>query len=257
MTFRDYFSQQARQYAQHRPGYPGELFDYLASLAPSRELAWDCGTGNGQAALGLAHWFERVIATDGSAEQIENAFPHERVEYRVERAEATSILSGTVDLITVGQAVHWFDFDAFYDEARRVAKQAGILAVWTYHLPSIAPEVDRWLERYYRETLRAYWPERIRYLDEGYRTLPFPFEEIQPPEFFMETEWDLDCLVGFLVSWSGTRRYFEAGGQQSFEHELEELKQSWGGEKERRTIKWPLHFRIGRLPADNRMASLE
>lgn len=247
MSYRDHFSQQAEQYARHRPGYPGTLYEYLASLAPSREIAWDCGTGNGQVAVALARRFEHVIATDGSAEQIKNAFLHERVQYRVEQAEETTIPAGTVDLITVGTAVHWFDFERFYDEVRRVGKPSAILAVWTYHLPHIEPELDRWLETYYRRTVAGYWPERIRYLEARYQTLPFPFEEIDPPAFTMETGWDLDCLVGFLASWSATRRYIEAEGSLPFEEHMGALRQVWGQETEVRSIRWSLHFRIGRL----------
>lgn len=132
MPFRDYFSAQAQQYARHRPQYPGELFDYLASLAPAHECAWDCGAGNGQAYVELARYFQRVIATDASEEQIQNAFPHERVDYRVEEAEKASIPGNSVDLVTVGTAVHWFDFDPFYAEVRRVGKPGAVLAVWIH-----------------------------------------------------------------------------------------------------------------------------
>jgi hypothetical protein len=248
MPFRDYFSQQAKEYARHRPRYPESMFDYLASLAPSNELVWDCGTGNGQAALALADRFQRVIATDASAEQIASTFPHERIEYRVEPSEYTNIPSGTVDLITVGTAVHWFDFDPFYAEVRRVGKADAILAVWTYHLPIIDPEIDRWLEHFYRITLAEYWPERIRYLDQRYRTLPFPFAEIEPPEFEMEANWNADNLIGFLASWSAARKLVEVKGDKAFERQIEELERLWGKKSRKHGIRWPLHFRIGKLP---------
>jgi SAM-dependent methyltransferase len=247
MSFRDHFSAQAKEYAQHRPVYPVEMFDYLASLAPSRELAWDCGTGNGQAALVLAERFQHVIATDASATQIENAFPRAKVEYRVETSENTTIPAGSVDLITVGTAVHWFDFDPFYAEVRRVGKAKGIIAVWTYHLPIIDPQVDVWLERFYREILARFWPERIRYLDQRYQSLPFPFEEIQPPAFEMEANWDLDSLIGFLASWSAVRKLVEARGEAAFETQVEELERAWGEKTQQKKIRWPLHFRIGRI----------
>lgn len=247
MTFQDYFSKQAKVYSQHRPGYPAALFEYLASLAPSQDLAWDCGTGNGQAALELAKLFRQVIATDASSEQIEHAFPHERVDYRVEKSEQTTIESGTVDLITVGTAVHWFDFEGFYREVRRVAKPNAILAVWTYELPKIEPRVDEWLENLLRVTLKDYWPDRFRYVDKRYRPLPFPFEEIQPPRFAMETRWDLNCLVGFVASWSGTRRFIDAVGHQPFETKIDELRQIWGNESLEKLLNWTLHFRVGRV----------
>jgi SAM-dependent methyltransferase len=247
MPFRDHFSSQSKEYARNRPRYPGKMFEYLASLAPSQELAWDCGTGNGQAALALAESFQRVIATDASAAQIENAFPHEKIEYRVEPSEKTSIESNSVDLITVGTAVHWFDFEAFYQEVRRVSRPAGILAVWTYFFPIIDPKIDRWVEGFYWETLSGYWPERIHYLEERYETLPFPFEEIQPPEFQMEAVWSLDNLVGFLASWSGVRKLVQAGGESAFDEPVQELERIWKKGAKKREIRWPLHFRIGKV----------
>lgn len=249
MSFQDHFSKQARQYARHRPTYPDAVFDYLASLAPSRDLAWDSGTGNGQVAVQLARHFEQVIATDASAEQIQNAFTHPRVQYRVEQAERTSTLPNTVDLITVGVAVHWFDLEAFYAEVHRVGKPGAIMAVWTYQLTSIKPDVDRLLERYYGETLAGFWPDSFRYVDERYRTLPFPFEEVKPPAFDMRTEWTLHELVGFLASWSATQRYLEARGQNPLDEILPELQEAWGDADATRLVKWPLHFRIGRITA--------
>ena len=248
MPFRDYFSSQSKEYAKNRPRYPGEMYAYLASLAPAQRLAWDCGTGNRQAALALAERFQRVIATDASAAQIESAFPHEKIRYSVEPSEKTSISPNSVDLITVGTAVHWFDFDPFYSEAHRVGKPGAILAVWTYHLVSIEPKIDRWLEHFYRETLAGFWPERIRYLDQRYETLPFPFEEIRPPKFEMETVWSLDNLVGFLASWSAVRKLVEVRGDGSFKEQVRELERLWGNTDTKQIVHWPLHFRIGKIP---------
>ncbi len=247
MSFEDHFSRQAEEYARHRPRYPGKLYDYLADLSPTREVAWDCGTGNGQVAVGLADRFKQVIATDPSHEQIKRAFPHPRVVYRVEPAEETTIASSSVDLITAGTAVHWFDFDRFYAETGRVGKVGAILAVWIYSLPDIQPDIDAWINRYYYETLAGYWPARIRYAEEGYRTLPFPFEEIDSPEFMMTTRWNLDCLIGFLTSWSATRRFIEARGRRDLEDQIKILEALWGPADDTRRIQWQLHVRIGRL----------
>lgn len=247
MPFRDYFSSQAKDYARHRPSYPATMFEYLASIAPSRDLAWDCGTGNGQAALALAEYFQHVIATDASAAQIESAFPHAKVGYRVEPSEKTGIKSGSVDLITVGTAVHWFDFDPFYAEVRRVGKLGTILAVWTYYFPIIELEIDRWLEHFYWDTLSGYWPERIHYLEERYETLPFPFEEIKPPEFEMQATWKLENMAGFLASWSAVRKLVEAQGESAFNEPIRELERIWKKGTEAREIRWPLYFRIGKL----------
>jgi SAM-dependent methyltransferase len=245
--FEDHFSKQAHQYADYRPGYPVELFSYLAELAPARQLAWDCGTGSGQAARELVRYFERVVATDASSNQLAEAFPHDRIEYRVERAEAVSLDTGSVDLITVAVAVHWFDLEPFYQAVRRVGKKEGILAVWTYHLPEIDSVIDQVLYRYYKEILADYWPERIRYLDERYQTLPFPFEELVLPRFVAQADWDLEQMTGFLESWSATRRYEKEHGKNPVGIIRQELAERWGGPGTQRRIRWPLHMRVGRI----------
>jgi SAM-dependent methyltransferase len=244
--FEDHFSGHSEQYAQHRPKYPDVVYDYLASLAPGHSLAWDCGTGNGQAAVGLANHFDKVYATDASAEQISAAHPHDNVDYHVEPAEHVSLASDSADLVTVAVAVHWFDFDRFYSEVKRVLKPGGILAVWTYNLVEISPEIDEVIWHYYGEIVGKYWPERIRYLEERYETLPFPFKEIAPPGFTMEINWNLIQLAGFLDSWSATQRYKTEHGTHPLEVIWPRLLEAWGDENEPRLIRWPLHFRIGR-----------
>ena len=245
-TFEDHFSKQSQLYAQHRPQYPDEIYAYLASLAPGRSLAWDCGTGNGQAAIGLSHYFDKVYATDASAEQISRAQANEKVEYHVEPAEHVSLADRSVDLVTVAVAIHWFNFDEFYREVRRVLKPGGILAAWTYSLTKISPEIDRLIDRYYYEVLKGFWPERIHYLEERYETLPFPFDEIQAPFFAMERELTLAQYAGFLDSWSATQRYQEQKGHHPLEMIWDPLSAAWGKENETRLVRWPLHFRIGR-----------
>lgn len=247
ITFEDYFSQIAGNYALYRPHYPANLFSYLASIAPHRRIAWDSGTGNGQAAAGLAVHFERVIATDASADQIAHAFPHERVEYRVEPAEEVNLEAASVDLITVATAVHWFDLARFYGNVRRVAVPGGILAVWTYHTSVIASEIDAVLDHYYREILAEYWPDRWHYIDEHYQTLPFPFPELSTPAFEMQTNWRLDELVGYLSSWSASQRYLEARGHHPLSVIWPELASAWGNPHQRRKISWPLYIRVGRV----------
>ena len=160
-SFEDHFSKHSEQYAQYRPQYPDEIYAYLASLAPGHSLAWDCGTGNGQAAIGLAKYFDKVHATDASAEQISRAYHHDKVEYGMEPAEHVSLGASSTDLVTVAVAIHWFNFDEFYREVKRVLKSEGILAVWTYSLPKISPQIDSFVNQYYYEILSGYWPERI------------------------------------------------------------------------------------------------
>jgi SAM-dependent methyltransferase len=227
VTFKDHFSKQAADYAKFRPRYPHEMFEYLGSLAPRRQLAWDCGTGNGQAAVGLATVFDRVIATDASEKQIANAQPHERVEYHVAPAENSGIQSGTVDLSMVAQALHWFDLDRFYAEAQRVLKPDGVLAASAYNLLHINPAIDEVVNRYYYEVVGPFWPPE-RKLIEKFEELPFPFSEIQAPSFEMIGQWNPEHLVGYLRSWSATQRFTAAKGADPLEQITDELRGAWG-----------------------------
>jgi SAM-dependent methyltransferase len=245
-NFEDHFSKQSEIYAQYRPQYPDEIYAYLASISSGLSLAWDCGTGNGQAAIGLAKHFDKVYATDASAEQISRAYPHEKVEYAVEPAEHVSLPSSSTDLVTVAVAIHWFNFDEFYREVKRVLKPNGILAAWTYNLTEITPEIDQLIQQLSNEILGDFWPQRIRLIEEGYQTLPFPFEEIDPPTFVMDVNWDLNQFAGYLNSWSATQRYRAEKGHHPLERIWPKLTTAWGDENEPRLIRWPLHFRIGR-----------
>src|SRR5438128_8608473 len=244
MKFKDHFSAQAADYAKFRPGYPRELFDYLGSIAPSRQLAWDCGTGNGQAAVGLATVFDHVIATDASEKQIANAQPHEHVEYRVAAAENSSIKSGIIDLIMVAQALHWFDLDRFYTEARRVLKPNGVLAASAYNLLQIEPAIDEIVNRYYYEVVGPFWPPE-RALVEKFEELPFPFSEIQTPSFEMIGQWNLEHLLGYLRSWSATQRFIAANKRDPLEEIADELCAAWGDPGQIRKVVWPLILRVG------------
>ncbi len=244
MNFKDHFSKQAADYATFRPGYPHELFVYLGSIAPSRQLAWDCGTGNGQAAVGLASVFDRVVATDASEKQIANAQPHERVEYRVAPAENSGIDSRTLDLITVAQALHWFDLDRFYAEAQRVLRPDGVLAASAYNLLHIEPTIDEVVNRYYYEVVGPFWPPE-RKLVEQFADLLFPFQEIDPPKFEMTAQWNLDHLLGYLSTWSSTQRFIAARGIDPLEQIIDGLRGVWGDPEQTRNVTWPLVVRIG------------
>ncbi|MGE5176132.1 MAG: class I SAM-dependent methyltransferase [Hyphomicrobiales bacterium] len=247
--FDDRFSAQADAYARFRPRYPRALFDHLASLTPGRRLAWDCGTGSGQAARALADRFERVVATDASAEQLEHAAAHPRIEYRAARAEDVVLEPGSVDLVTVATAVHWFDFDAFYAAVRRAGRPDGILAVWTYHLPVTDPALDQVLSRYYWDVLAGHWPEKFRYVEDHYRSLPFPFRELPAPEFAIRAVWTRARLEGFLESWSATQAYRKARGTDPLAEIRDALAAAWGAPDRRRAIRWPLYLRVGTIGA--------
>jgi SAM-dependent methyltransferase len=254
MTFKDHFSRQAADYAKFRPGYPQELFNYLGGIAPSRQLAWDCGTGNGQAAIGLASVFDRVIATDASEKQISNAQPYDRVEYRVAPAQDSGIDSGTVDLIMVAQALHWFDLSRFYAEARRVLKPDGVLAASAYNLLHIGPAIDEVVNRYYYEVVGPFWPLE-RKLVEQFDDLPFPFQEIDSPKFEMTASWNLDHLVGYLRTWSSTQRFIAAKGSDPLKQIMDDLGAAWGTPEQTRNVVWPLTLRVGRKPGSDGVQS--
>lgn len=246
MHFEDHFSRQAAAYAQFRPRYPAELYAYLARQAQAHTLAWDAATGSGQAAIGLVDHFEQVIATDASADQIQHAEPHKRIIYRVEPAEETSLEPHSVDLVTAATAAHWFDLDRFYQEVRRVLKPGGVVAVWGYYRPVISPEIDTQIVRYEMDILGKYWPERIVLLREQYRSLPFPFQEISAPEFAMQAEWDMNQMLGFFNSWSATTRFREEHGRHPLEAIWKDFIAAWGGENEKRIVRWPIFLRAGR-----------
>lgn len=246
MKFEDHFSKLAETYSKYRPNYPPALFEYFAGCCKSHNQAWDCGTGNGQAALELTKYFDNVLATDASKDQIEYAQHHPKITYRVELAEKVSLEDSSTDLVTVAAAVHWFDFEKFYGEVKRVLKPEGIIAVWGYHLFSISPEIDIILNKYYSEILNGYWPDKFHYVNTRYKDLPFPFNELTPPKFEMITEWNLDQVAGFLNSWSGTKNYHQKTGRHPLNEIWNDLNNSWGDEKRKRKISWPLHVRVGK-----------
>jgi ubiquinone/menaquinone biosynthesis C-methylase UbiE len=220
------------------------LFRWLADLAPGIELAWDCATGNGQAAVELAELFECVIATDASETQVGNAEAHRRVEYRVASAEESGLKPSTADLVTVAQALHWFDLERFYAEARRVLKPQGILAAWAYKLATVSEKIDAVITYYYSDVVGAYWPAE-RVLVEKFEELAFPFAEIAPPSFEMVAEWNAEHLVGYLRTWSATQRFMTERKRDPLETIEKELRSEWG-DSARRVI-WPLTVRVGRV----------
>jgi len=193
----------------------------------------------------LASVFDRVIATDASEKQIANAQPYERVEYRVAPAENSGIESETLDLIMVAQALHWFDLERFYAEARRVLKSDGVLAASAYNLLHINPVIDEVVNRYYYEVVGPFWPQE-RKLVEQFDNLPFPFHEIDPPKFEMTAQWNLDHLIGYLRTWSSTQRFIAAKGSDPLKQIMTELRTAWGAPEQTRNVIWPLTLRIGR-----------
>jgi len=241
-----YFERSPSDYKRYRPTYPASLFSYLASLCGGTDAAWDCGTGNGQAAIGLAGEFRTVVATDASAKQLAEATPHARVEYRVAPAEDSGLAASSIDLVTVAQALHWFDLERFYREVERVAKPGGVVAVWCYSLVRIEPALDRLIERFYYDVVGPYWPKERVHVEAEYRDLPFPFSEVAPPAFAMELVWNLADLVGYVGTWSPVRIFAAERGYDPVEELAPKLAAAWGDAERKRLIRWPLNFRIGR-----------
>jgi SAM-dependent methyltransferase len=246
MRFKDYFSEQSDAYAKYRPRYPAALFEYLATLAERRGRAWDCATGNGQAALGLAPFFTEIIATDASSSQLRSAVPHDKVSYRVAPAERTDIEAQSVDLVMVAQALHWFDLDAFYREVKRVLKPRGVLAVSAYNLLEIEPEIDVKINAFYYETVGPYWPPERRLLEDGYKSLAFPFRELSPPSHIrLEADWTLPQLAGYLRTWSATRQFIKARGFDPVTNLTNDMLAIWNKPEESKHVRWPLSLRVG------------
>lgn len=243
--FKDHFSGASGDYQRNRPTYSEALFGFLAAQAPSRGCAWDCATGTGQAAQRLAGYFEQVIATDGSATQIANAVRDPRIDYRVATAEASGIDTASVDLLTVAQALHWFDIPAFFHEARRVLKPRGIIAIWSYNLLTIEPAIDAVINHLYGPLLDAYWPPERRLVESDYRDIEFPFRQITTPPFAMESHWTLEQLLGYLRTWSAVRRFQNERGIDPVIATGEALLPLWGEQETVRAIRWPMPLRVG------------
>lgn len=247
-AFKDHFSTHAADYAAHRPTYPRGLIEFLGAAAPGRGLALDCGCGTGQLSVLLAAQFDRVIATDASAEQIANATPHDSIEYRTSRAERSGLPARSVDLVTVAQAAHWLDLRAFYDEVRRVGRPRAVVALITYGVLHVAgDQANAVVQGFYQEVLGPYWPPERRHVEDGYRSLPFPFEDIEAPALAIEVSWRLRDLVGYTETWSAVRAAEKAVGRRPMDEFQAALAEAWGDPETPRDVCWPLSVRAGRL----------
>lgn len=245
MTFKDHFSGHARSYSEHRPRYGVPVLAWLASLAPQQATVWDAGTGNGQLAGLLGSHFARVIATDASAEQVGNATPHPRVIYRNEPAEASSLEPGSVGLVTVAQAAHWFDLPRFYAEVRRVAAPGAPIVLLGYELMTISAAIDPIVAWFYKPVVGEYWPPERAHLETGYRDLAFPFPPIRVPPLALTHDWTLDQLMGYVGTWSAVTRYTKARGVDPLPMLRARLDLEWPDSEAPRTIHWPLVVKAG------------
>ncbi|MEP7325362.1 MAG: class I SAM-dependent methyltransferase [Gemmatimonadota bacterium] len=245
MTFHDHFSARADTYARARPTYPDRLFEELSIRAPAHDLAWDSGTGNGQAARGLTEHFALVIATDPSAAQLREATPHPRITYRRGRESESGLDDHVADLVSAAQAAHWFDLPAFYREAQRVLRPGGILALWSYGACRMASELNSILDPFYYDTVGPYWPPERVHVDSGYRTLPFPFEAELFPELNIEREWTLEEFLEYVHTWSAVNRFITGKGIDPVEQLATALRPRWG---DTQRVIWPVAVRCARIP---------
>lgn len=240
----DLFSLQAKSYAAFRPVYPSGLYEFLFSQVKCFDRAWDCGCGNGQVAGELIKKFGKVDATDISSAQLSHAVAIPGIEYTLCRAEQTAFEDDSFDLITVATALHWFDFDAFYREVRRVGKPGSLLAAWTYVPFKVNPEIDRICDHFSYVTVGDCWHPGRRYLDAGYSSIPFPFTELEAPQFKIEVDWTYRQFIGYVDSWSAVQEYKNRNGISPLQLLEATLPEVWPPD-ELRTVTFPLFMRLG------------
>jgi ubiquinone/menaquinone biosynthesis C-methylase UbiE len=247
-TPNDRFSRQANLYKKFRPTYPKAVYDCFLPLVKNKRRCWDCGTGNGQVAIQLASYFESVFATDISQNQLSHAETRENITYKIERAEETSFPDDFFELITVAQAIHWFDFEAFNQEIRRVSVNGGIVAVWGYGLLRVQPDIDLLLDHFYWDTVGSQWNKERRHINDEYRSIPLRFKELPAPEnLSIQTTWTLHQLQGYLNSWSSVQNYLQEYPDSDPVQELiDEIGRYWPIEEEK-AICFPIFMRIGEI----------
>lgn len=247
MGFNDHFSQGSAAYAAARPRYPRALVDFLADAARSTTVAWDVGCGSGQLSTLLGERFDRVIATDASAQQLQHAQAHPRVEYRCAPAEASGLEAGRVDLVVAAQAAHWFDLPRFYAEVRRVARgPQSVVALVTYSFHTVAPAVDEVVSRFALKTLAPWWPPERRHVDAGYASLDFPFARLEAPPLKLTADWDCAQVLGYVRTWSAVAAFVREGHQDAVRAFEAQVRQAWGPVGARR-VTWPLTVVAGRV----------
>ena len=241
---KDLFSTNSDNYKLYRPAYPDNLVKFICSLPKKHLLAWDCGTGNGQLAIKLAQVFSKIEATDISEKQLAEAVQSDNIHYTLLPAEKTHFEEHTFDLITVAQAIHWFQFDAFYAEVQRTLKPDGVLAVIGYDLCRVDDETDILINELYKNILGMYWDKERRFIDEKYQTIPFPFEEIYCPEFEMSHAWNLQQFIGYLSTWSALKHFIDAHKINPLTELEKQLRSHW--KDETKNVRFKILLRVGK-----------
>lgn len=242
MTYLDHFSEKSSEYLQYRPDYPQALFDFLADLVKTHHCAWDCGTGNGQAALALSKRFKKVIATDINQTQLEIAHKRSNIHYECAFAEQTTIKAGSIDLITVATALHWFDLPRFYEEVNRVSKPSGVISAWCYSLGTISQKMDSVVKELY---LELPWPPERHYLDEKYQTILFPFKKLPTPTFYIKKELNFKQFIGYINTWSAVKEYQKLTQKNPIEQMYSKFSSAWGEDLDKKQLMtWPIHLLV-------------
>jgi len=246
----EHFGRYAGDYRRYRPDYPDSLFDRIASLSPGRSRALDCATGSGQAAVGLSTRFDDVVGVDVSTAQLREGERRPGVVYVTAACESLPLPRESVDAVTVAQALHWLEFDSFFDEVRRVGKRGGLFATWVYATIRIGPRVDRVVERLYRDILGSCWLPERRYVETAYASIPIPLRSVSLEDLVIEKRWSLADLCGYLATWSAGRIYADRHGVDPLSLVREELSAAWlsdaNGSRET-TVRWPVTLRTFRI----------
>jgi ubiquinone/menaquinone biosynthesis C-methylase UbiE len=243
---KDNFSARSANYAKYRPTYPDTFFEYLKTLQTNFDNCWDCGTGNGQVAVKLAAQFKNVYATDISQSQLDNAKKLPNIFYSLEAAEKTNFPNNFFDLVIVAQAVHWFNFNRFYAEVTRTAKNNALIVIIGYGLLNINQPVDAIINNFYKNIIGSYWDKERKYIDENYLTIPFPFRQIKTPAFQNQYSWTFEQLLGYISTWSAVQHYIKSKNQNPIDLMYTDLKQAWG-QAETHKVNFPLLLRVGRI----------
>lgn len=242
---KDNFSNQADLYAQFRPTYPAELYEFILRKVNHEQVAWDCATGSGQVAVELAKIFGLVEATDISQKQLNYAVPATNINYQVSLAEITPFPDNHFDLITVGQAIHWFNFDEFYKEVNRVAKPGAVIAIWGYGLIQAEKTINHAILDYYSYEIRPYWDIERVHIDNRYSDIPFPFSHVQEKSFEIQKEWTIAQLEGYLNTWSAIQNFIKQEGYNPVTHFIEKIKPLWPEGNQIMGFNFPVFLKCG------------
>ncbi len=234
------------RYSKSRPSYPAGLAASLAALAPGKGLAVDVGCGNGQLAVLLAPHFDQVIGIDPSQSQLDHAVMADNLSYLARQAEDTGLPDDSADLITVAQAAHWFDLDAFYREARRVSKPGAALALISYGVPYIEDAVNAVFHKGYWQDLHEFWPPERVHVETAYADLYFPFPLIDFPAQDCRRDMTVEQFIDYITTWSAYAAASARGERERFELFFDVLRSAWRGEAIK-TVVWPISVIAGRI----------